>query len=115
MTQLNHPLAKARDVAIGFFGWAIFSNCVFLLSWALIFALVVISMGQFDFFYLLYFMMWPLTILSILLLKRKFWICVGITSFVVLNAAWWTVRLSGISTRILLEQVGVPLPAGLLF
>lgn len=91
---------KARDIVIGFFGWMIFSNLIFLL---------LIFSNNDDFFSLL---MWLLTITTILALffKKRTWVGNGIVTYVVINVAIWAIMLAGESVSDILTAASYPLP-----
>jgi hypothetical protein len=97
---------KARDIAVGFFGWMLF-NSVCILSFYM-------SLDLVDNL----FVIWLPTIIATLVLygMKRFSICTGIVLAVVINSGIWMVisPVMNVSFFDALLLCGIPLPFGLL-
>ena len=116
MNQSIPTKIKVRDITIGFFGWALLSNLIFLL---LTFRWVVWD-GNTEMFFTKIF--WLLTIITILVLFaiKKVWLGTGVTAAFLINSILWTAILFLIGLRTLGNLFynvplfsGFPLPLGL--
>ena len=119
MNQAVPTKIKARDIAIGFFGWVILSNIVFLLLLLLIFSMEgnpSINIGYEH----ISLAMWLCSIISILILfmKKRLWIMTGVVAAVIINGISWMVMNITSQGNATLGQVimitGFPLPIGLI-
>ncbi len=82
MNQSVPAKTKKRDVAIGFFGWAISSNLIFFL---LLFSELEKPFETTG------LVIWIIAIASatVLFVKKKVWVCAGVVIDVVVNAGVW--------------------------
>ena len=100
---------KARDIAIGFFGWVILSNlAIFLLMYSpMNIDVIYISLG-----------MWLFAIITIavLFLKKRIWLGVGVVAVVIINTILWIglffVSFVTLEGAIVLSGFPLPLSAG---
>ncbi len=100
---------KAREIAVGFFGWVLF-NSVYISLLFLLYWLHGLAVNL--------FLIWPPTIIAILVLygMKRFSICKGVVLAVVINSGIWMVILPGMNVSFFdaLSLCGIPLPLGLL-
>jgi hypothetical protein len=107
---------KVRDIAIGFFGWLILGNLVYLLLF-----LGLGFLANIDLDYLLPLIssiIWLSTIIAsiILYFKKRIWIFAGVLAVFAINGISWIVILSSeqIAQKLglVLMFLGFPLPLG---
>jgi len=116
--NINQSVPKKveiRDITIGFFGWVLLSNIIFL-----ILTFLVAWNGSNEVLFSGIF--WLLTIIAILVLfaLKRVWVCTGVTAAVIINIVLWGMLLFllGFRTPVnmfgnLLVFSGFPLPSGL--
>jgi hypothetical protein len=116
MKQSVPPLIKVRDIALGFFGWLIFSNIVLLL----IFYFEEEAFWDFnDVLISLSIVMWLSAIIAFrfLFVKKRIWVCFGIATNIIINIGYWIAMLltrSDITLGQFIMLTSLPLPTGLL-
>jgi hypothetical protein len=90
MNQTVPTIIKARDIAIGFFGWITFHNLYFFLligRWQLV--LGRIFDGSFGWTVFLWL---PLVIAPfVVFAKKRIWVGTGIVAAIIINIAIWIV------------------------
>ena len=103
---------KALDLAIGFFGWLLFSHLVFLVSAIiLVFGInKIMSIEQFVSFSTIILWLAALTANLALIVKKRVWIGAGITAAIIINIGIWVVRFQ---TNVQPAMI-IPLPIGML-
>jgi len=124
---IEKVIAKARDIAVGFFGWVIVSNLIYALL--LYVQLLIYTHTQFSsniVYPLLNIIIWllTLTIAIVLYIKKRAWVCSGIVIAFTINITLWIIIFVSHGAVIksmtsnmflsLLYFMGVPLPIGFL-
>jgi hypothetical protein len=108
---------KAWEIAVGFFGWIIFSNLLFLLLY-LLYRFFVLTTSWYLSGDDNPFLAWLPVIITILVLyrKKRFLICIGVVLAIAVNSAIWVsiFDADNFFFHALLFS-GFPLPLGLLF
>ena len=106
---------KAREIAVGFFGWIIFSSSFISLLYLLYILLLTISwyLNEDDNL----FLVWLPAIITILVLyrKKRFSICKGVVLAIAVNSAIWMAIFE--ADNFFFDALlfsGIPLPLGLL-
>ena len=108
-----NKIVTKRQIAIGFFGWVIFENLFFLilaLSWTNL-------LRRED--QLVWIIIWLPVIITalVLVVKKRYWVCFGIATAIILNLAAWVVFYALIG-YLDLEELAlvarIPFPAGML-
>ncbi len=109
---------KARDIAVGFFGWIIFSSLLFPLLYLLYLLYSLMSLGYVDLDDNLFIIWLPAIITTLIFYRMKrFSICAGIVLAVAINSGIWMSVLPGLNVTFFdaLLLSGIPLPPVLLF
>jgi hypothetical protein len=107
---------KAREIAVGFFGWIIFSTLSFPLLYLLFRFFALTIFGHFNEYDNLY-LIWLPAIITILVLyrKKRFLICTGVVLAIAVNSAIWISILRADNFFFYaLPLSGIPLPLILL-
>lgn len=109
---------KAREIAVGFFGWIIFSAPSFPLLYLLFRFFSLKSQGYANDEDGL-FLIWLPAIITILVLyrKKRFLICKGVVLAIAINSAIWMVILTVMNAGTFFDSLllsGIPLPSVLL-
>ena len=90
MNQKVPTIIKARDIAIGFFGWIIFHNLYFFLligRWQPLFGSVLDGSFGWTAFLWLPLVITPLVVFA----KKRIWVGNGIVAAIIINIAIWIV------------------------
>lgn len=103
------PIKKLRDIAVGFFGWVIFSNLILLLTYREF----VGARGN-----LIVIGLWIFAVIAtiVLFFRKRNWVSTGIVAAVIINIGLWMVILLVLrllSWEMIKSAVGVPLPLGI--
>lgn len=119
MTQSIPLKIKARDIAIGFFGWVIISNLIFTLFLNSVYFIE----GNEKSMELIVNIIWLLAIAIgiVLIVKKRNWVSVGIVIAVIINITLWIIVLfsmglmEGLTLETMIVNIGIPLPIGIVF
>jgi hypothetical protein len=115
MNQSIPLKAKVRDTAIGFFGWVIISNLVFLLL-----SYVEGPTNPNISYKHNIVIVWLLALTITIVCKKRIWVCAGIVITFVATIIFWIIFLNSrglleIMTPSWIIDMGLPLPVGFLF
>ena len=109
----SSKLINAGNFIIGLLGWVIAHNLLFIL-FGVIFELSGPRKGRYA--YVISLTIWVVVAIFIrlLVIKRRFWICSGVATTVIVNTLCWVLGWSpSIGENLLLS--GLPFPYGLIW